>query len=364
MAVYRHPGTGGQATAVRPGAWALESRHADDLWLIGVAVFIACFGLVMLASASMSFADRNLGIPLYYLWRQLAAFALGVGAILVVIRIPLDVLERLSSALLFTGLLLLLLVLVPGVGREVNGSVRWISLGPITMQASEPAKLCVIVYLASYLVRHATQLRSEFIGFIKPVLVLTVFAGLLVLEPDYGAAVVLFSTALGMIFLGGVPLARFTAWGLVAVASLATLAVLAPYRMQRMMTFMDPWSDPYNSGFQLTQALIAFGRGEWLGVGLGSSIQKLFYLPEVHTDFLFAVVAEEFGLVGSLVVLAAFTFLVWRMLYIGGIAEAVGKPFAAHLAYGVALLLGIQAFVNIGVNMGVLPTKGLTLPLM
>jgi cell division protein FtsW len=255
-------------------------------------------------------------------------------------------------------------VLVPGVGREVNGSMRWLALGPLTLQASEPAKLAVIVYIAGYLVRHQMHVRTEFIGFGKPIGVVTIIAGLLLLEPDFGAAVVLFATTLGMLFLGGVPLRRFFAWGMVAVAALGSLAVLAPYRMQRLMAFRDPWSDPFNTGFQLTQALIAFGRGEWFGVGLGNSVQKLFYLPEVHTDFIFAVIGEELGLVGACVVIALFTALFVRILYIGGQAENSQQTFAAYVTYGIGLLIAIEAFVNIGVNMGILPTKGLTLPLI
>jgi len=194
--------------------------------------------------------------------------------------------------------------------------------------------------------------------------VVTVLGALLLLEPDYGATVVLIATALGMLFSGGVSLARFSAWGLVAVAALATMAILAPYRLERLMVFMNPWADPWDRGFQLTQALIAFGRGEWLGVGLGGSVQKLFYLPEVHTDFIFAVLAEELGLAGTLSVIGLYTFLVWRALLISARAQAAGLRFGAHLACGIGLLIGLQAFTNIGVNMGVLPTKGLTLPLI
>jgi cell division protein FtsW len=257
-----------------------------------------------------------------------------------------------------------MLVLIPGVGREVNGSLRWIQVGPVSVQASELAKPSVIIYLAGYLVRHGQQVREMFVGFIKPIGWLTIIAGLLLLEPDYGAAAVLFATCLGMLFLAGVSLPRFLSWGLVALGALATLAMLAPYRLARLMTFVNPWADPYDSGFQLTQALIAFGRGEWFGVGLGASIQKMFYLPEVHTDFVFAIIAEELGLAGTLVVIALFSFLIWRAFHIGGRALRNGHAFAAYLAYGVGLLIGLQAYINIGVNMGVLPTKGLTLPLI
>ncbi|MGH8598263.1 MAG: putative lipid II flippase FtsW [Gammaproteobacteria bacterium] len=335
-----------------------------DFWFAVTALALLGLGLVMVASASIAIAARNGGSELYYLWRQLGALGLGVVIGAGIARMPLVKLRYASAGMLLTGVALLVLVLIPGVGREVNGSMRWLGFGPITLQASEPIKLALIVYVAGYLVRHQTQVRSEFIGFIKPIGVVTVIAGLLLLEPDFGAAAVLFATTLGMLFLGGVPIGRFIAWGLVAFASLCALAVLAPYRMQRLMAFRDPWSDPFDTGFQLTQALIAFGRGEWFGVGLGNSVQKLFYLPEVHTDFIFAVIGEELGLVGACAVIGLFAALFVRIVQIGGQAEAAQQPFAAHLAYGIGLLIVIEAFVNIGVNMGILPTKGLTLPLV
>jgi cell division protein FtsW len=289
---------------------------------------------------------------------------IGVSLGFAVLQTPLHVWERCSVPLLIGGIVLLVAVLLPGIGREVNGSMRWIGLGPISVQGSEPAKLCLIAYLAGYLVRHGEKVRNSFAGFIRPIGVVTLVAGLLLLEPDYGAAAVMFATALGMLFIGGIPLSRFIAWMVAATAALGTLALLSPYRMQRLVSFMDPWQDPFNTGFQLTQALIAFGRGEWLGVGLGGSVQKLFYLPEAHTDFLFAVLAEELGLAGSVFVIVLYSFIIWRAFVIAGIAEQSGKMFPAYLAYGIGLLLGLQSFVNIGVNMGLLPTKGLTLPLM
>tara|TARA_Y100000588_G_scaffold144410_1_gene158330 strand:+ start:5148 stop:6326 length:1179 start_codon:yes stop_codon:yes gene_type:complete len=335
-----------------------------DFWLIGVTSILVGMGLVMVASSSIPLAHKNGYADLYYFWRQLAAFLLGVGIGAVVLRVPLAVFEKFSTVLLFASVLFLATILIPGVGREVNGSIRWLQFGPISLQASEPAKLAIIVYVSSYLVRHQAQVQSEFIGFIKPVGVLTIISGLLLLEPDFGAAVVIFATILGMLFLGQVPFLRFIAWGMVALSILTSLALLAPYRLQRLMAFRDPWSDPYDSGFQLTQALIAFGRGEWFGVGLGNSIQKLFYLPEVHTDFLFAVVGEELGMLGAITVICLFLFLIWRIFFIGSLAQRAGQSFAAYLAYGIGLLIGMEAFINIGVNMGLLPTKGLTLPLM
>ncbi|MCH8163307.1 MAG: putative lipid II flippase FtsW [Proteobacteria bacterium] len=335
-----------------------------DAWLMTVIFLLIGLGLVMVASSSIAIADRQFHEPLHYFWRQMFSAAIGLSFIVAALKIPLSVWEFLSVPLLVLGLLLLLLVLIPGIGREVNGSTRWISVGSLAIQASEPVKLCVIVYLASYMVRHGEHVRNNFAGFIRPICVLTIVAGLLLLEPDYGSCVVLFATALGMLFMGGVPLGRFFAWVLTAVVVLASLAVLSPYRIQRLMSFVDPWQDPFNSGFQLTQALIAFGRGDWFGVGLGSSVQKLFYLPEAHTDFVFSVFAEEFGLMGTTILILLFSFLVWRAFVIGHIAERMGKLFAAYLAYGIGLIIGVQVFINMGVNLGVLPTKGLTLPLL
>lgn len=352
---------GGMAAIV-----ARRNMHAFpvDPLLLAAFVALAVMGLVMVASSSVTMSDRNYGDPLHFFWRQSLAFVIGVVLGAGILRTPLSVWERLSVPLLILSVALLVLVLIPGVGREVNGSMRWIAIGPVNLQSSEPAKLCVIAYMAGYLVRQGDKVRSTFGGFIMPILVVTLLAGLLLLEPDFGGAVVLFATMLGMLFMGGVPLSRFFAWMLAAMGVLGSLALHSPYRMKRLTSFMDPWQDPYNSGFQLTQALIAFGRGEWLGVGLGSGVQKLFYLPEAHTDFVFAVLAEEFGLLGTTLVILLYSFIVWRAFVIGSVAERDGRPYAAYLAYGIGLIIGLQAFVNMGVNMGVLPTKGLTLPLV
>ncbi len=352
------------AQAVPQGNRSASAPLPYDLWLIGAALTLLGIGLIMAVSTSVSIAERRELPALYYFWRQLIAAGVGLGVAATIMFIPLARLARLSTTLLFAAIALLVAVLVPGLGHEVNGSMRWLGLGLVSLQPSEPAKLAVVIYLAAYLVRHNQQVRADFVGFIKPVGVLMVIAGLFLIEPDFGAAVVLFATGLGMLFLAGVPILRFLFWGVAALVALATLSMLAPYRLQRLMTFMDPWSDPYNSGFQLTQALIAFGRGEWFGVGLGNSVQKLFYLPEVHTDFVFAVIGEEVGVLGTTGVIGLFVFLVWRIFYLGGVAERSNHMFAAYVTYGVGFLIGIQAFVNIGVNMGILPTKGLPLPFL
>lgn len=335
-----------------------------DYWLIGVIIFLICLGLIMVASSSITIADRIYNKPLYFFWRQGIAVLLGLAMAFVVLKIPLLIWQRLSVYLLLLGILLLTIVLIPGVGREVNGSVRWINLGVFNIQGSEYVKIFIIIYMAGYLVRQEEGLRTSLSGFIKPILVVTFIAGLLLMEPDYGTAAVLFAAALGLLFVGGVPLSRFIVWVFTAFLALCSLAVISPYRLLRLTSFLDPWQDPYNSGFQLTQALIAFGRGGWLGTGLGSSVQKLFYLPESHTDFVFAVLAEELGLVGSVIVILLFFFITWRAFVIAQIAQQMGKQFAAYTAYGIGLLIGLQAFINIGVNTGLLPTKGLVLPLL
>jgi cell division protein FtsW len=336
-----------------------------DLGLLYAVLITLGFGLVMMASASFSVAERELGEPTYYLSHQVAYIVVGLLAgAWIAAYLPLDFLERNGGRLLIIAFAVLILVLLPGIGKEVNGSTRWLSLGVTRIQPSELAKLLTIIYLAGYLVRRGEEVRSAVRGFIKPMALLAVLCVLLLAEPDFGTAAVLMGTAMGMMFLGGVRLWQFGVLLAFVLLALAVLAISSPYRMARVTAFLNPWADPFASGFQLTQALIAFGRGEWFGVGLGSSIQKLFYLPEAHTDFLFAVVAEELGLAGSIAVIALFTFIVARSFMIARRAETAGRPFAAYLAYGLGLWFGLQAYTNIAVNMGLLPTKGLTLPLM
>ncbi len=335
-----------------------------DTWLLGAALLLMALGLLMVASSSVALAERQTGMPLYFFYRQLAYVAVGLTVGAVALAVPLKVWRQTSGFLLLGGIAVLGLVLIPGIGREVNGSMRWIDLGLFNLQPSEIVKVLMWLYVAGYLVRRSDELRVALSGFLKPMVLTVVIAVLLLLEPDYGAAAVLFTTVLGMLFLGGVPLSRFLVWLFVAAGLLVGGALYAPYRIQRLTAFLDPWSDPFNSGFQLTQALIAVGRGEWLGVGLGGGVQKLFYLPEAHTDFLFAVMGEELGLAGMLLVIVLFGFMVWRAFAIAARAGARGEPYGAYLAYGIGLGVGLQAVINIGVNLGVLPTKGLTLPLM
>jgi len=339
-----------------------HGRFPLDAVLLTAAIMLLAVGLVMVASASVSIAERQMNDPLFYLWRQSAFVTLGLLIGFAVLNVRLVYWERLGPWFLLLGMSLLVSVLF--LGREINGSVRWLSLGPVNVQPSEMMKLFIVIYLAGYLVRRGDEVRESVKGFLKPMMLVGLIGVLLLLEPDFGAAAVITATVLGMMFLGGVRLWQFAVLFLGMSAVVAAVAVSSPYRVERLTSFVNPWADPFDSGFQLTQALIAFGRGEWLGVGLGSSVQKLFYLPEAHTDFLFAVLAEELGLIGVVLVIGLFVLLVWRAFVVGQSAAQGGNRFGAYTAYGIGIWLGLQAFINLGVNMGVLPTKGLTLPLM
>lgn len=353
--------------AREPAARARRHRgRVPDLdWvLLGSALFLIGLGLVMVSSASMSIADRNFDQPFHFVLRHLIALGLALPAAVLVFAVPVRWWEGSGTLLLFIGLALLVLVLVPGVGRTVNGATRWIPLGPLNLQSSELVKLFAVIYIAGYLVRRQEEVATRLSGFLKPMVLMTLASVLILAQPDFGTTAVLLATVLGMLFLGGVQVLHFAALLGLVTAALAVLIAVEPYRLQRVTSFLDPFADPYDTGFQLAQALIAFGRGEWLGVGLGNGIQKQFYLPEAHTDFLLAVVGEELGLAGTLVVIAAFVVLVWRIFTIGSRAERMGRCFAAYAAHGFGLAIGLQALVNVGVNVGLLPTKGLTLPFM
>ena len=354
--------------ASSPMAYARSSARNSVVHIDGVTIAIVLgitlLGLIMVASASVSIASQESGQPFYYLERQLILTLTGAACAVLLFCIRTELLERISVPLLIVALAILFVVLVPGLGHTVNGSRRWLRLAGFNFQVSELARVLVLIYVASYAVRREEELRNTFTGLLKPLGLLCLVGALLLAEPDFGAATVLFATGFGVLFLAGARLRYVVAMTVIASAGFGLLAVTSSYRLRRLMTFLDPWSDPYNSGFQLTQSLIAIGRGQWFGVGLGESVQKLFYLPEAHTDFLFAVLAEELGLAGVALTLALFIALIWRSFYIARIASEAGLKFQAYLASGFGLWVGIQAFINIGVNMGVLPTKGLTLPLM
>ncbi len=338
----------------------------DDLDPVLTIVFISLLsiGLIMVASSSISVADRNFSNPFYYFQRQSLFVFMGIVAAITVFKIRLAQWEKSSMALLIFALLLLVLVLVPGLGKTVNGSTRWLPLGIINLQVSELAKLFLVVYVSGYLVRHGDAVRSSLSGFLKPMMTVGVAGLLLLMEPDFGATVVIMGTVLAMTFLAGARFVQFISFVTIFVSAALLLVVTSPYRMQRITSFANPWEDPFDSGFQLTQSLIAIGTGGWFGTGLGGSVQKLFYLPESHTDFLFAVLSEELGFVGVTMVVLLYGALFFRSFKIASQAEASGNYFAAYVAYGIGIWLSMQAMINMGVNTGLLPTKGLTLPLM
>ena len=330
------------------------------LWFV-----LLSFGLVMVASASISFsAASNITHHdgWYYAKRHGAYMVMGLVLALFVAVVPLSVWQKYSAHFLMITLFLLVIVLIPGIGRRVNGSQRWINLGLIMVQASEVAKVCAIIFFASFFSRRYQELHFGWQGFLKPLMIMGLFVLLLLREPDFGSSVVLCVTVISMMFIAGVRIWHFMLLISIAVGGMATIAIFSPYRMQRLVTYLDPWADPLNGGYQLTQSLIGFGRGEWTGLGLGNSLQKLFFLPEAHTDFIFAIIAEEFGLVGATVVIGLYAALVARIIMIAKNSFAKGRIFAALAIFGVAILFGFQVFVNIGVSSGLLPTKGLTLP--
>ena len=351
----------GPAQAVRK--FGPEGRH--DPWLLLAIAGLVAFGIVMVASSSIAVADGQHIGEFHYLTRHLMFLGAGLAiAAWVATRVELDVLERCSGRLVLFTFLLLLLVFVPHLGMRINGARRWINLGVSGFQPVELAKLTVVVYVASYLVRHRDSVETKFLGAVKPIAVAGLTAALLLAQPDFGSAALIGVVTVGMLWLGGARMRNLAAMSVPLLPLGAWLALSTDYRVKRLTSFLDPWKDPFNDGFQLTQALIAVGRGKWFGVGLGGSVQKLFYLPEAHTDFILAVIAEELGFVGVLFVLALFTLLVGRGLQLGLRGVEVGQHRAGYVAFGISLMIGLQALVSVGVNLGVLPTKGLTLPLI
>lgn len=342
---------------------ALSGLTARDTLTLSAGCLF-CIGLIMVGSASMGVAEASFGNPFYFFTRHMIYLVIGLIVAAITLQIPMQQWQRWSPWLLGIAYVLIIAVLIPGIGRRINGSMRWIGVGGLTLQPSEVAKFATIVFLAGYLVRRQDEIRTRWSGFIKLGVVVGSVVFLFLMEPDFGASLVVITAVMAMLFLAGAPLGHFiTLSGIVAVAGVAVM-IAEPYRMKRLLAFTNPWDDQYGSGYQLVQSLIAFGRGDWFGVGLGHSVQKLFYLPEAHTDFVFAVYGEEFGLLGVLFLLVCFVILVASALRIAQRAEAAGQLFSAYVGYGLAVMLGIQSAINIGVNIGFFPTKGLTLPLV
>lgn len=353
-----------KAPAIR-GPRRLQGRLPElDYPLLLSAIAVTAFGFVMVASASLPVAASTYDSPFYFVIRHAIALGLAVTAGLVCFSVPVRWWERSGPLLFIVGLAMLALVLVPGVGRSANGATRWIPLGPLNIQSSEFMKFFAVIYVSGFLVRRQADVTNTILGFVRPMIPMALASLLILAEPDFGTTAVMLATVMGLLFLGGVPLVNFMVLlGMVGVA-LAALIVFEPYRLERLTSFTDPFADVFGKGYQLSQALIAFGRGEWLGVGLGHGIQKQHFLPEAHTDFLMATIGEEFGFVGVLAVIVLFGVIAWRAFRIGGQAHRQGDLFSAYVAHGLGLGLGLQAFINIGVNVGLLPTKGLTMPFM
>ncbi|WP_295429352.1 putative lipid II flippase FtsW [uncultured Thiodictyon sp.] len=341
-----------------------ERPAAFDLPLLMAALGLLSFGFVMVASASMTIGDTCCKDPFFFVTRHTLAMGLALGVGLLTFTVPVSWWERMGAWFFLGTVGMLILVLVPGIGHNVNGATRWIPLGPLNLQPSEFMKLFAVIYIAGYLVRHADDVANKLSGFIRPMILIGLAAALILKQPDFGTTTVMLATVMGLLFLGGVSVMPFAVLFGTVLVGLTFLVMTSEYRMRRILSFLNPFEDPFNSGYQLSQALIGFGRGEWLGVGLGNGIQKQYFLPEAHTDFIATVIAEELGLVGMLAIIATFAFIAWRAFGIGARAQAAGNRFAAYTAQGIGLWLGLQAFVNIGVNSGMLPTKGLTLPFL
>ncbi|WP_299771747.1 putative lipid II flippase FtsW [uncultured Pseudoteredinibacter sp.] len=343
-------------------AYASPAMASVDWPLLTLLWAIVSCGIILVASSSVSIADSLFGDSLHFAKRHTVYIVLGMIGACFIAALPSQLWRRYGPLFLLLALILLTLVLVPGLGKRVNGSQRWFNLGFITVQASEVVKFCVIVFFASYLSRRQEDLLYGWKGFGISIASVVLIAALLILEPDFGSTVVITVTAMSMLFLAGVRLHQFLLLVLLGAGGLAVLATATPYRLQRLVSYLDPWADQYGGGYQLTQSLIAFGRGEWFGSGLGNSIQKLFYLPEAHTDFIFAILAEEFGLLGVLLMLGLFVAFIARILGISRRAMAADDKFAALACFGVAAMFSTQVLINVGVASGFLPTKGLTLP--
>lgn len=330
--------------------------------LLMSVLILSSFGLVMVATSSIDMAAANYGDPWYFAKKQAVFLCLGLCAGFVVTQIPLKHWHQYSVYFLILGIALLVLVLVPGIGKVVNGSRRWLTFGPVGIQASEAAKFCLIVFYASYLTRRAEMVTKRWVSFSIMVFIIGLTTLLLLMEPDFGSAVIICTTLGAMMFVAGVPIIRFLLLSILGGFCASLIILMSDYRRERLLAYLDPFADPYDGGYQLVQSLIAFGRGDWFGLGLGNSIQKLFFLPDAHTDFIFAILAEEFGMVGVVLFIALFSYFISRIFKVAYRSFTKKQLFGAYMSLGVAVMLTMQAFINIGVSSGLLPTKGLTLP--
>lgn len=339
-----------------------KPRSSYNFHLILVAIALMTIGFVVITSASMPIADRIHENPYYFASRHGVYILLALAIGLITLNLPMQFWRTSNPYLMLAALAMLVAVLF--IGRTVNGSTRWIVIGPITIQAAEPAKLFFFLYLAGYLVRRYEQVNEGAKGFFKPLIVYGLFAGLLLMQPDLGTVIVMFTTTLALLFLAGAKLVQFFGLIFTGITSVVFLIVYSEYRRNRIIGFLDPWADPFGTGYQLTQSLMAYGRGSWFGQGLGNSLQKLEFLPEAHTDFIMAILAEELGYVGVLVVLLLMFYLIVKALRLGNTALSNERPFEGFTAYGIGIWFCLQTAVNIGASTGMLPTKGLTLPLV
>ena len=335
-----------------------------DIHFVLAACALACLGFLLVASSSIEVASDRFGQPLSFAVKHMIFLLIASITGVVAYLIPTRWWYNYATYFLFASIVLLGIILIPGIGLTVKGATRWLSLGIFNLQPSEIAKFTMMLFLASYLVRRLEEVRQKFSGFVKPMAVVGLIAVLLLMEPDYGTLLVLSCAVMGVLLLAGAPFTQYIVFGSALVSGLIVLAVIEPYRFERIETIFNPWADRYGAGYQITQALLAFGRGGLFGMGLGNSVQKLFYLPEAHTDFVFAILAEELGLIGALFTVSVMTYMVWRGLLIGRCAELGGRPFAGYLTYGLVLLIALQILINLAVNIGLAPTTGLTLPLL
>ena len=335
-----------------------------DFWLMVSTLCLISVGIIMVASSSLAIAEKYNHDAFYYFKRHILFIGVGTFLSMIILAIKMDWMQQLSRVLIVVAIILLILVLIPGLGVKINGARRWINLGFSRFQVVEAVKLAMIVYLAGYIVRHKQGLQNKFFGVIKPLMLAVVLAVLLLLQPDFGSAVLLLTITLFMVYIAGARYRDLTILGVISASSMAIIAIAEPYRLERLKGFINPWDDPFDGGFQLVQALIAIGSGKVSGIGIGGSVQKLFYLPEAHTDFIFSVYAEEMGFIGVLFLIGLYVILIQRIFSISKTAMEYGKEFASYACAGIGVWIALQTFLSMGVNLGLLPTKGLTLPLI